>query len=1026
MKKWKDSVPFAKVTYILLIVIGVWYVCNQVVLLAAYGQDILINQDTIAVDTSQKQEGFSPVLYDNTNGLPTSEANAIAETKEGFLWIGSYSGLIRYDGNTFERMDSSLGIASVVSLFVDSKDRLWIGTNDSGVGVMKQGKITMYNKKDGLSSLYVLDILEDDSGRIYLATTQGMAYVDEKGKLHVIDEPQLNNQYIVQITKGPNDSIYGITRGNIIFVLKDGKLEQYYNAEEFGALGVRSIMADPTRKGCVYLGTTEANVYYVNLNEGPSILKEFDISPLYYSNSIYFVDGMIWICTDNGIGYIKQGNFSKVDNLPMNSSVDKMLVDYLGNLWFTSSKQGVMKVVPNQFSDVYEKYGLKEDVVYATCLYEDKLFVGTQTGGLKILGADGVEESFVVEECIYGDLVEEDVNLISMFEGYRIRSIVEDSKGRLWISSYGERALVCYHEGKVRAYGMADGLPSERVRTIKESRNGDIYVCCTGGLAVIRDGEIVKVYDEKFGIVNTEILTVEEMSDGRILLGTDGGGLYVIKDTQVTHYGVEDGLSSDVIMRIKKDVTRDIYWMVTSNAICYLDTKEKVTVISHFPYSNNFDFYENNKDEMWVLSSNGIYVAKVEEMLSGDSYSTIYYGADNGLPCIATANSYSYLAEDGTLYIAGSTGVAKVNMDEEFEHVTDFKMEVPYIEVDGKIVYPNKKGEFDVPSTANRVTIYSYVFNYSLMNPQVNYQLEGFDTDIRQVKRSDLMPITYTHLRGGTYHFLMSLQSPKGEVSKELSVTINKNRHLVERLWFQIIIGLLILGVIILLVLLVIYRRTRKYVEKANEQKQLIREIVEAFAKVIDMKDQYTNGHSTRVAEYTAMLTKELGYDEDTVERYYNIALMHDIGKVGIPAKVLNKPGKLTDEEYAIIKSHSALGYNALKGISIMPELAVGAGAHHERPDGKGYPNGLVGDQIPRVAQIIAVADTFDAMYSKRPYRTRMNFDKVVSIIKDVSGTQLTSDVVDAFLRLVEKGEFRAEDDDGGGSVEEIDNVGRK
>lgn len=165
----------------MLIVIGVWYVCNQVVLLAAYGQDILINQDTIAVDTSQKQEGFSPVLYDNTNGLPTSEANAIAETKEGFLWIGSYSGLIRYDGNTFERMDSSLGIASVVSLFVDSKDRLWIGTNDSGVGVMKQGKITMYNKEDGLSSLYVLDILEDDSGRIYLATTQGMAYVDEKG-----------------------------------------------------------------------------------------------------------------------------------------------------------------------------------------------------------------------------------------------------------------------------------------------------------------------------------------------------------------------------------------------------------------------------------------------------------------------------------------------------------------------------------------------------------------------------------------------------------------------------------------------------------------------------------------------------------------------------------------------------------------------------------------------------------------------------------------------------------------------------
>ena len=153
---------------------------------------------------------------------------------------------------------------------------------------------------------------------------------------------------------------------------------------------------------------------------------------------------------------------------------------------------------------------------------------------------------------------------------------------------------------------------------------------------------------------------------------------------------------------------------------------------------------------------------------------------------------------------------------------------------------------------------------------------------------------------------------------------------------------------------------------------------------------------------------------------------MHDIGKIGVPPEVLNKPGKLTDREFAIIKSHSALGYNVLKDISIMPELAIGAGAHHERPDGKGYPKGLKGDEIPRVAQIIAVADTFDAMYSKRPYRNRMNFEKVVSIMKEVSGTQLESDVVDAFLKLVDKGEFRDPDDNGGGSLESIDNIHKK
>lgn len=212
-------------------------------------------------------------------------------------------------------------------------------------------------------------------------------------------------------------------------------------------------------------------------------------------------------------------------------------------------------------------------------------------------------------------------------------------------------------------------------------------------------------------------------------------------------------------------------------------------------------------------------------------------------------------------------------------------------------------------------------------------------------------------------------------------------------------------------------------VRQQKHDKQMLREVIESFAKVVDLKDSYTQGHSTRVAKYTEMLARELGYDEETVEKYYNIALMHDIGKIGIPDAVLNKPGKLTDDEFELIKSHTERGYDVLKEISLMPEIAIGAEFHHERPDGKGYPKGLKGGELPRVAQIIAVADCFDAMYSNRPYRSRMNFDRAVSIIKEVSGTQLTPDVVDAFLRLVEKGEFRAPDDDGGGSMESIENI---
>ena len=212
-------------------------------------------------------------------------------------------------------------------------------------------------------------------------------------------------------------------------------------------------------------------------------------------------------------------------------------------------------------------------------------------------------------------------------------------------------------------------------------------------------------------------------------------------------------------------------------------------------------------------------------------------------------------------------------------------------------------------------------------------------------------------------------------------------------------------------------------IERQKRDKKLTREIIEAFAKVVDLKDTYTQGHSFRVAKYTEMLARELGYDDETVEKYHNIALMHDIGKVGVPDVVLNKPGKLSDDEFSLIKSHTTRGYEVLENISLMPEIAIGARAHHERPDGNGYPLGLKQSEIPRVAQIIAVADCFDAMYSNRPYRSRMNFDRVVSIIKENAGTQLTPDVVDAFLRLVEKGEFRDPDDHGGGSMESIENI---
>ena len=138
-----------------------------------------VGYDDVSVEFTGQNEGYTSFLYNNSNGLPTSEANAIAETAEGFIWIGSYSGLIRYDGHNFERMDSTGGIASITALYVDSKNRLWIGTNDNGTAMLDKGVYTYYKDINSSQSLSVRSIIEDKAGNILIATTHGIEIIDE-------------------------------------------------------------------------------------------------------------------------------------------------------------------------------------------------------------------------------------------------------------------------------------------------------------------------------------------------------------------------------------------------------------------------------------------------------------------------------------------------------------------------------------------------------------------------------------------------------------------------------------------------------------------------------------------------------------------------------------------------------------------------------------------------------------------------------------------------------------------------------
>lgn len=195
-------------------------------------------------------------------------------------------------------------------------------------------------------------------------------------------------------------------------------------------------------------------------------------------------------------------------------------------------------------------------------------------------------------------------------------------------------------------------------------------------------------------------------------------------------------------------------------------------------------------------------------------------------------------------------------------------------------------------------------------------------------------------------------------------------------------------------------------VELQKQQKKVKEQFLQtvtALSEAVDAKDRYTSGHSKRVAMYARMIAERMGKNREEQEIIYRAGLLHDVGKIRIPAEIINKPGKLTDEEYNIIKIHPVTGYHILRGISDDNYIADTAKYHHERYDGKGYPNGLSGEDIPESARILGVADSYDAMTSNRSYRGALPQHVVREEIEKGRGTQFDPKIADIMLQMMDE-----------------------
>ena len=946
---------------------------------------------TAALHHTLDEFGYLETVYDNSNGLDSSAANDVVQTRDGFVWIGTYNGLTRYDGSSFYQYPVSSGIYSVANLYVSNKDELYVGTNDSGIAMYKEGKFQFWQLKDGLSSNTIRDITENSKGLMFIGTTEGLSFKDRDNYITREGDTRLANKYIKELHPAPGNRVCGLTQNGDMFVYQGRDLESFFPADTFSFGNVVAVEPDVFSENQYWVGTTGDKVAQISIENGTvRVLKLLTMEGRHTVNDILLrPDGILLIATENGVGYFDMlDNFHVIDKMQFNNSVDNIMVDYEGNMWFSSSRMGVAKLTSNSFRNLFAIAGISPRVVNSVLKHQGITYVATDRGLVTLKGDKPIATP-----------------ISELLKTTRTRHVIVDSKGNLWIATYSKMGLLKYNPetGAMRGFTRREGLPHERSRVIMESSDGSIYVGTRDGLALIRNDKVEKTFTTKNGLSNPQVLCLLEHK-GNIYVGTDGGGINLIRDDHIVYnLDQQDGLRAGVILRMATDPETGGMWISTGNSIAHFKDGE-LTTIANFPSTNNFDFIFTQNGEMLVTCNQGIYVTRSSKLLKDGSYDYVLSQRD-GLSGALTANSFNYIENNEKLYLCLQNGLCQLNLDSLEQSSGLKKFCVPSINIDG-VDYPlDEDKPLQISSDATRITYKAYVLTNSLNNVILSSYLEGFDKKIEKVSRFDNKERTYTNLAGGTYKLHVGIYDQRtGKLSQEKVYTLIKEKKLSEYPAFVLLPLTIFVGLLFGGYRLYMRRRLQRIQEKQRETEEFLDQVISSFAKAIDLKDHYTRGHSARVAQYSRQIAEAMGWSKERVDNLYRVALLHDVGKVVIPDEILNKRGTLTDAEYAKMKEHTDIGSAILEEISQFPLIAVGAKCHHERFDGRGYGHQLTGKEIPLEARIIAVADTFDAMNSTRVYRPHLSREKILSELEHAKNTQLDGEIVEFLLQLIHEG----------------------
>jgi ligand-binding sensor domain-containing protein/signal transduction histidine kinase/CheY-like chemotaxis protein len=736
-------------------------------------------------------------------GLPQNSSTSITQTADGYLWLGTEEGLVRYDGkhfNIFGKADiEQLPGNKITALYADREGNLWIGTYGAGIFYLEEGKFSKYRGKNdkGLSQSRVWCIDEDSKGNLWIGTDTGGLYcLKDDNVTSITVKDGLSDNRIWSIYEDREGNLWIGTDSGGLNRLKNGKIETFTSREGLSNNCVWSLCED--RGGNLWIGTNGGGLNSLKDNKFTIYTTKDGLSSNRIKSLYADRDGDLWIGTyQGGLNRLRDGKFSAYasDHEEAHQTIFALYEDREGSLWIGTEIGGLFRLRDGKFTPFTVREGLADNMVRP--IYEDRagnLWIGTYKGLNRL--KNGEISIFTTKDGLSDNMV---------------NSICEDKEGTLWIGTFKGLNRLDPKTGKISVYTENEELSSNHIYVIYTDNQGSLWIGSQkGGLIRLKDGEFTRFTKEQ-GLGSDEVRCIYQDHIGMLWIGTDGGGLNRLdpKNEKLTLYTTKDGLSSDIMAAFYEDRQGTLWIGTFGGGLNRLKNGEFSSITSKDGLFNDVVFHilEDESGNLWMTCNKGIFRVSKKQVndFMDDKNNTlsrihcVSYDENDGMKtreCNGGTYPAGWKTRDNKFWFPTIKGTVMIDPNNIKNNRKSPPVVIEAIIADDRNIQSSRSHFFStqkklhLPAGSEQVDIHYTA--PSLLVPdrvQFKYQLEGYDKEWREV--GTRRTAYYTKIPPGDYTFRVIACNDDGmwnETGASVSFYLEPFFH--QTWWFYLLCGI--------------------------------------------------------------------------------------------------------------------------------------------------------------------------------------------------------------------------------------------